>query len=285
MSLTLALPTPFFIPSLSRSRSQEYPYGEKEIKQEIPVAGIPLPVPINKQIATYVAILALLAPAPLFVGLVALGTPGFKSPFQFLDRWYPPAVANNPKAQEAAAKKKAAEAAKKAEEAKKAEAKKAEEAKAKAAAAAKAKDAAEAKAKAAAEAKAAAAAKKEAEKKAAAKQAEAEAKAKAEAEARAKAAAEKKAAEAEAKAAAEAARPSRPRLTRGRRRSRTRRRRASVRSTSSRRLPPRAGRREEQGDPRGEPRQVADEGGQAVDKGAGEGGEGGGGAQVESVCA
>ena len=84
---------------------QEYPYGEKELKKSVTVAGLEVPsFGIDPRITVGAAILGLLSFLPIsIIGLVA-ATPGTQSPFNFLDRWYPPAV----QAKAAKAAKKAA---------------------------------------------------------------------------------------------------------------------------------------------------------------------------------
>lgn len=185
--------------------STEYAYGSKELKKTVTVAGIEVPsFGIDPRITVTAALLGLLSFIPLSIIALIVSTPGTKSPYKFLDRFYPPAInaknAQNPEikkkkdaeakaAKEAEVKAKAeAEAKKKAEVAKKdaeAKAKKDAEAKAKADAAAKKDPKAQEKSDAAAKAKANAEAKAKAAEKAAAEKA-------------AKAAAEKEAAEKEA---------------------------------------------------------------------------------------
>lgn len=72
---------------------QDYPYGEKELKKSINIAGIELPTgPIDPRITVGATLLGLLSFLPAFVIAITVATPGAQSPFNFLDRWYPPAV-------------------------------------------------------------------------------------------------------------------------------------------------------------------------------------------------
>ena len=70
------------------------------IKKSISVGGIDVPTgSIDPRARVVVALLGLLGFLPLFVLSIALATPGTRSPFQFLDFVYPPAVdAKNAKA-------------------------------------------------------------------------------------------------------------------------------------------------------------------------------------------
>ena len=73
--------------------AQDYPYGEKELKKSIGIAGVEVPTgPIDPRIRVAAVLLGLLSFLPIFlVGLIGV-TPGTQSPFNFLDRFYPPAI-------------------------------------------------------------------------------------------------------------------------------------------------------------------------------------------------
>lgn len=67
---------------------------------------------MDPRIGVGVAILGFLGFVPAFILAITVATPGTKSPFQFLDRFWPPAIEAK-KAKAAAAPKKVADAVKK----------------------------------------------------------------------------------------------------------------------------------------------------------------------------
>lgn len=193
-------PINFFVPFASGS--VDYPYGQKDLKKSINIAGIELPTfGVDPRLTVGATILGLLVPLPLFILTIIGSTPGTKGPFDFLDFVYPPAVEAKKAAMKKAGKVDPALAKAKAEA--EAKVKKEEEAKKKKEAEATAKKAAEAKAKKEAEAKKPAKKLSKKEEDAAAAKKATEAKAKAEADKAAAEKAAKAAAEQQAKAAAE----------------------------------------------------------------------------------
>jgi hypothetical protein len=58
------------------------------------VGGVDLPTgPVDRRAIAAVSLLGLLSFLPLSIVGILANTPGGQSPFNFLDRWYPPAIA------------------------------------------------------------------------------------------------------------------------------------------------------------------------------------------------